>query len=318
MNQKHSNCLSRKNILFVGAGKMGGAILSRMVEIFIENQSQNFSPDSVVQGSLSNKNFAKNQPPSSAFLPPKFTVLKPSNSNQIRGANYISSAESLEKSYVADLIILAIKPQLAQKVLASFSKYSVFGSKTVFLSILAGKDCQFFYQFFGAQAKICRIMPNLPVSIGKGIIPYFFGSNFEAKEKNFLLEIFSCLGSSFEVDLEEKFHQFTALFGCGPAYIFLLQEIFLKISQDFGLDRELSKKLIETLFLGSIKLSSQGASCNDGFGLDFLELINSVASKGGVTEAALEVLNENSQLKKLFHAAIQKAAEKSKILSVKS
>lgn len=325
-----SNPKEATNFLFLGCGKMGGAILDCLQKA-CHSPSQNDK-----KSSLSNCNFS---------------AIKPSGNNRQAGlalmaplilnknlVSFYKTTASLPKNYHADIVFLCIKPQLAEEILRDFVKANLkqnfFNEQTIFISILAGKDCDFFKAIFGDEVKIVRIMPNLPVVSGDGIIPYFFGGKFSNYEKSFLKEIFTSLGESFEIRNEEFFHELTAIFGCGPAYIFLLQEIIFKIAKESKIDEKLAEKLVKNLFLGSAKLAQnfeKSFENNSGFPSktspkhpqnstkslqnSFANLIESVASKGGATEAALEVLNQNSQLENLFQKAIKKATTRSKLLA---
>ena len=151
-------------------------------------------------------------------------------------------------------------------------------------------------------------MPNLPIKESQGIFPYFCNKNIKENEIKFLHKIFNNFGKAFELKEEKSFDIMTAIFGCGPAYIFYLQEILSEIAIKSGIEKEEADSLVRTLFLGSSLMSYNSD-------LDFSELYKSVTSKGGVTETALEILSKNSALKKLFTKAINSATKKSKSLS---
>lgn len=266
-----------KNIFFLGCGKMGSVI-------------------------------AQNLTQKAGFTPNNLTVLKKSDQNQIAHFNYIKSTASLPKGYQADFVFIAIKPQVAAQVLEGFAKENIFHANTIFISILAGKKLAFFTPFFGEKAKIVRSMPNMPIQDAQGVFPYLGNKNVTPTDIENLQQIFAHFGEAFELEDENLFDFTTAIFGSGPAYIFYLQEIFAHIAIKAGIDADKAHRLVETLFLGTSLMSRNSK-------LNFTQLYQSVAAKGGTTQAALDVFQDNDTLKDLVTKAITAAADKSKELS---
>ena len=104
---------------------------------------------------------------------------------------------------------------------------------------------------------------------------------------------------------ENKFDAFTAIVGAGPAYFALLAETLSEIAIKEGFDKPFD--WINTLMLGTSKIYDKKKD------IGFEEIMTMVASKGGVTEKALENMQENG-LKKIISDAIQMAITKSKEL----
>lgn len=218
----------------------------------------------------------------------------------------------LAKNYQADLVFLAVKPQDSEEILKKFfadgSERKIFHKNTIFISILAGKKIAFFEKIFGANAKIIRSMPNLPIAENTGIFAYFPNKNVSATEEKNLTKIFADFGTLAKLTDEKKFDAVTAIFGSGPAYIFLLQEILTEVAIASGINKDNASELVKELLIGS-SLMALNAEKN------FQELRQSVTSKGGTTAAALEILQKNSALKKLFEQAIKAAIKRSQELS---
>jgi len=264
------------NILFLGCGKMGSILARNLLEENGVDAAQ-------------------------------IKVLEKSDKNKIPRIFYAKDVEKLGKNYCADLVFLCIKPQDSEKILAEFSQAKIFHKNTIFISILAGKKIGFFEKIFGAKAKIIRSMPNLPIQDSQGIFAYLANKNISASELKNLTKIFEKFGAAFELKDEKLFDAVTAIFGSGPAYIFLLEEIFTEIATDCGIAKNKASQLIKTLFLGSALMS-----CNSD--LDFTKLRESVTSKAGTTEAALKVLQKNFALKNLFKKAVDAAITRSRKL----
>jgi pyrroline-5-carboxylate reductase len=264
-------------ILFLGCGKMGSILAKNLVEEKSVKAAQ-------------------------------ITVLEKSDQNKISGFFYAKNISSLPKNYCADLVFLCIKPQDAEAILKEFSAAKIFSKNTIFISILAGKKIAFFENIFGKKAKIIRSMPNLPIQDSQGVFAYLANKNISQSELKNLAKIFDKFGAAFELKDEKFFDVITAIFGSGPAYIFLLQEIFTEIAINHSIAKDKASQLIQTLLLGSSLMS-----CNSN--LNFSELRESVTSKAGTTEAALKILQKNSALKNLFKEAIDAAIKKSQELS---
>lgn len=264
-----------KNILFIGCGKMGSILANNLLDQEISSK--------------------------------EITIIEKSDSNKIPKLKYYKSATALPKTYQADIVFIAIKPQDSQEVLAEVLATKFFHKNTIFISILAGKKIQFFEKIIGKNSKIIRSMPNLPIQYNQGIFAYLANKNITKNEIKNLSKVFENFGTCIELRDEKDFDIITGIFGSGPAYIFLLQEIFEEIINSFGIDKKDSSQLTKQLFLGSVAMS--GDSDN------FSKLRQDVTSKAGTTEAALEVLQKDSALKNIFTKAIKAAITRSKELS---
>ena len=253
-------------------------------------------------GAIIAKNLIQNQD----FSSYNFLALKPSESNKINNLNYIDSLEKIPKNYVADIVFICIKPQESKIILEKFAQAKIFHKDTIFISILAGKNLNFFSKIFGSKKQIIRSMPNLGIEVNQGIIPYIH-KNLTAENKKIILNIFVNFGTAFEVEDEKLFHILTALYGCGPAYIFLMQKIFYDIAISYKISKKTAYDLTKKLFLGSSLLSFEST-------LDFSIMIENVASKKGVTEASLETILKDNKLHKLILKATKNGIARSKKL----
>ena len=249
---------------------------------------------------------AKNLRENKDFSSCNFLVLKPSESNKINNLTYIDNLNKLPLNYIADIVFICIKPQESQTILEEFAQAKIFHQDTIFISILAGKNLNFFSKIFGSKKQIVRSMPNLGIEVNQGIIPYIY-KNLSTENKKIILEIFTNFGTAFAVEDEKLFHVLTALYGCGPAYIFLMQKIFFDIAIANKIPTKVAYDLTKKLFLGSSLLSSESQ-------FDFSKMIENVASKKGVTEASLENLLKNDKLHNLILKSTKNGINRSKKL----
>ncbi len=268
--------LNNKKILFIGCGKMGLAIVKNLLSQGFEYQ--------------------------------QFTILKPSKSNRIVGVKYVSSYLELPKNYQADIVVFAFKPQVAQDILVEFSKQKIVNKNTIFISILAGKKTSFFENILGDKSKIIRLMPNLPTLINQGIFGYYVNKNIKKSEINSLAQFLNGIGQNIAVSNEDLINSVTAISGSGPAYLFLFIKSMIESAVSLGLNKKDAEKLVEQTIYGSAKMALDSSE-------DLEDLINSVASRGGTTEAALDVLYKNNQFKKIISSAVAAANKKSISLS---
>jgi len=225
-------------------------------------------------------------------------------------ANFKSLAE-IENYFQADVVIFAIKPQNSEVILKEFAKTKLFHHQTIFVSILAGKKIEFFENILGKNKKIIRLMPNLPILISEGISAYFCNKNLQKNEEKELVNLF---GQNLKLEKEDLINQVTAISGSGPAYLFLFAKNLVEAGLKIGLKEEDAKKLVIQTLFGAVKMLDKEVNSKNS---DFDDLIKSVASKGGTTEAALNIFNnsKSNSLKELVESAIEAAFQRSKELS---
>src|SRR4051794_7682851 len=123
-------------VLLVGCGKMGGAMLRGWLARGLER--------AVV---------IEPQPASLGDLAQDVRVQR------------VGDAGALPADFTPSAIVLAVKPQSMDTVLAFYRERA---TRTVTVSIAAGKTLAYFRRLLGDVA-VVRAMPNLPASIGRGM-----------------------------------------------------------------------------------------------------------------------------------------------------
>ncbi|MCX8170269.1 MAG: pyrroline-5-carboxylate reductase, partial [Candidatus Methanomethyliaceae archaeon] len=207
---------------------------------------------------------------------------------------------------VCDIIIIAVKPKDFAMVLEEIRK-NLDGNK-IFISIAAGITISFMESKLGKNAKIIRAMPNIAASIGESISILIRNANVTNDEINLARRIFESVGMVFFIDDENIMDVITGISGSGPAYFFLIMKIMTELGEEFGLSKEMARKLVAQTCkaAGILALNSKE---------DFQSLINLVASPGGTTEEAINVMISKG-LPEIFRNAIIAAIEKSKKLAI--
>jgi pyrroline-5-carboxylate reductase len=196
-----------------------------------------------------------------------------------------------------DIIILAIKPQS----FLNWQKETLNIQNKLVISVMAGITVDNLKNIMGC-GKVARAMPNLGVQVGQGVIGWFASSQVTKQDKNDIEQIFINLGLEIEVDQEEKLNSITALSGSGPAYFYYLCELIIDKAHQFGFTDGQARKIAEQTFIGSAMLLKQGKK-------NSVEWREAVTSKGGTTEAALQILMAG-EFKNIFFKAIDEARKK--------
>ena len=196
-----------------------------------------------------------------------------------------------------DIIIFAVKPQIAKRVLEKFVSLQ-FKKSAVFISIIAGKKINFFNQFLPLRNQFIRVMPNMPAIIDQGMSCMVSNRYVSRTNKNKIELLFSKVGLTLWLKKEIEINKVTAISGSGPGYVFLFIDAFEKAALQLGLGKKSTKKLIHQTVSGSVNLLLQEKKSAE-------ELANNIAIKGGTTEAALNKLKKNND----FHNKLKKAVK---------
>lgn len=182
----------------------------------------------------------------------------------------------------ADLIVLAVKPQQMDGVLAGIA--NVIPKTCTVISIAAGVDIARLQRSLHADTPgLVRVMPNTPALVGAGMSVLFSNANETHKQR--AEYVLAASGETAWVDDEKHLHAVTAVSGSGPAYFFLLAEVMQAAGESLGLSKELAAKLAYQTALGSGKmLVESGRNASD--------LRTQVTSPSGTTQAALDEMYE--------------------------
>lgn len=202
----------------------------------------------------------------------------------------------------ADIILLAVKPQIIDNVLEEIKDIS--GGK-LFISIAAGIKIDFLQRKLAEDAKVIRVMPNTPALVGSGAAAISAADNISDNELNIAKKVFSSIGEA--IVIEEKYMDtVTGLSGSGPAFIYILIEAMSDAGVLNGLPREKAVKLAAQTVKGSAEMVLES-------GKHPAELKDMVTSPGGTTIAGVSALEQNAFRSSIMEA-VTKAAERSKEL----
>lgn len=209
----------------------------------------------------------------------------------------------------SDIIILAVKPQDFKALSGDLKK--VVTSSNILLSIMAGITIDFIERTLDHKS-IVRAMPNSPVELGMGITGFScYNENVSAAQLRKVENLLSTTGRTVFFEKEEMLDAVTALSGSGPAYFFYLVKAMIEAGKQMGMEEPVAAMLVKQTMLGSFHLIN-----NAGKSLD--DLIKTVASKGGTTEAAFDVFNEKQIADHLAEGIIRAEARAKELSGIVS
>ena len=214
---------------------------------------------------------------------------------------FVNNINTIPKNFIEDLTVLAIKPQNIDQIMPELRKRT---HSSIIISLLAGIQLEQISSMMQVNSKIIRIMPNVAIKTGQSL-NLAFAQNLTAHDISIIEDIFRPSGLMIWVNEEKHLDRLTAISGSGPAYFFLLAETLVAETIKLGINESTARKLIQQVFIGSASLVTN----NNAFG----SLINSVASKKGVTEAALKTMTPN--IKQVMQEALKAAIARLKELS---
>lgn len=210
-----------------------------------------------------------------------------------------------EKISKYDVVVVGVKPQIFPQIAKTLKKYLKEGQ--VVLSIMAGITIKKMSELLEFNA-IVRSMPNTPAQLGFGATAYTAHKEYVTQEQLRMVDrIFSTTGKTIYMEDEALIDSVTALSGSGPAYFFYFMKALVEAGVEMGLDEATSKVLAKQTMLGSFHLINNSS-------MSLQELMDSVASKGGTTEAALNSF-EASKVADRVKKALKKAKSRAKELS---
>ena len=203
-------------------------------------------------------------------------------------------------------LLIAVKPQVMDAVLPQLAK--LVGSKTVVISIAAGRRIEGLAAHFPKGTAVVRAMPNTPASVGRGITVAVGNAHVTAAQRDACERLLRAVGEVAWVDDEGFMDAVTAVSGSGPAYVFHLTECLAEAAVAAGLAPDLAQKLARWTVAGAGELLHRSD-------LDAATLRRNVTSPGGTTFAALEVLSAKEGLPELMRKAVAAAAQRSRELA---
>lgn len=204
----------------------------------------------------------------------------------------------------ADVVVLAVKPQIAQGVVTEFQTLK---AGQLLLSIAAGINIASLAKWSAQEQAIVRCMPNTPALLGAGMSALFANSNCNTAQVGTAEYILQAAGDALWVNHEGELDAVTAVSGSGPAYFFLLMESMIDAGVELGLEPEIAARLTLQTAYGAALMAKESSDRPDA-------LRQNVTSPGGTTAAALDVMIKQ-HMPDTVASAIQAANERAEQLA---
>ena len=212
-------------------------------------------------------------------------------------ANYGGTAtDNRTLAETASVIFLGVKPQKMAQVLNDLAPVlAARQERFLLVTMAAGLTAAQIADMAGDPAyPVVRIMPNTPVQVGKGMIPYC--GNSAATEADFaaLEALLRCAGCVTPLP-ESLIDAASAVSGCGPAFVCIFIEALADAGVACGLPRKTALDFAAQTLLGTAELLLQT-------GEHPAALKDAVCSPAGSTIAGVHALEQGG-----FRAAAENA-----------
>jgi pyrroline-5-carboxylate reductase len=190
-----------------------------------------------------------------------------------------TAASNAAAVHGADLVLLAVKPQILPRVLDEIRPAE---RSALYVSVAAGVSTATLETALGDGARVIRAMPNTPALIGEGATALCGGAHASEADLELATAIFARIGLALVVD-EPQIDAVTGLSGSGPAYIMLIVEAFADAGVKVGMSREIAMQLaVQTIKGSAVLLQKTGEHPG--------RLKDQVTSPGGTAIAGLHTL----------------------------
>jgi len=202
-------------------------------------------------------------------------------------------ASNTEAVTGADVIILAVKPQMLARVGREIG--TALRPGQLVLSVLAGPTTRALVATL-SHDQVVRAMPNTPARIGNGMTVWYATPATTADQRAQAKTLLGALGAELEVDDEKWVAMATAVSGTGPAYVFLVMEALIDAAVHLGFPRHIAHDLVIETLEGSTRFAKQS-------GDHPAVLRNMVTSPAGTSAAAIHEL-ESGRLRTVLSEAV--------------
>ncbi|AMN48655.1 pyrroline-5-carboxylate reductase [Psychrobacter sp. P2G3] len=269
--------LDNKKISFIGGGNMAQALISGLIACGVK--------------------------------PELITVSAPSAETREQYAdqkmNTVDASADPKAAVIdADVIVLAVKPQVMKKVVSEFADAL---DNQLVISVAAGLSTDILSTMLGGYRNIVRAMPNTPSKIQMGATGLCATDDINEAQKQLATAVMEASGLAMWVNDEEHMHAVTAVSGSAPAYVFYFIESMIDGAVALGLDKEQASALAMQTVLGAAQMTIDSDDSP-------AELRRKVMSPNGTTQAAIESMQSN-EIGRLIAEAMQACYDRSQALS---
>jgi pyrroline-5-carboxylate reductase len=265
--------MENNRIAIIGAGSMGGAILSGLI-------AAGTAADSITASTATTQ--------SAKALKDKFSIAS--------FALDVSDSANAEAAKGADILLIAVKPAKVLETLAEIKDTIKEGALVI--SVAAGVTTESMEHAIGSKASVIRAMPNTPSIVGHGVTGIAKGKSASESQLALAKELFSTVGQVLVVE-EDKINALSTISGSGPAYVFYFAEKLMIAAKKMGFSEKEANLMVRATFLGSATLLAASSESPE-------TLRAQVTSPNGTTMQATSRFDE-ADLEKVFIEATEAA-----------
>ncbi len=185
----------------------------------------------------------------------------------------------------SNIIILAVKPYQIQGVIESIRPDLT--PDKILISVAAAIKVPELLAMVQGACPVVRVMPNTTAMAGAGIFGICYDDPLLSEEnKKAVTDLFAEMGQPIVLP-EHKFNRFTAVFACGPGYIYLIMEAIREAAVTLGFSWAEAAELTSAMVYGAGKLAAES-------GQHFAVLREQVCSPAGITVTAINQLERSA------------------------
>lgn len=274
MSERGASLSSIGRFAVIGGGRMGGAIVGGLL-----------AADAVSARDI--------------------VVADPSETRRatLKAAHGVSTvADSAEALAGADTVLIAVKPQVIDAVVASLA--ASLPREALVVSIAGGITCARIESLLPAGTAVVRVMPNTPALVGAGMALVSAGGEATEEHVERVRALFGAVGEAIVID--ERYQDAgTAISGCGPAYVAIFIDALARAGVREGLTRDVAQRLALQTMRGTVELIERTGEHPEA-------VVDAVASPGGSTIAAVAKLESGgfrATIAKAVRAAVKRSRE---------
>lgn len=204
----------------------------------------------------------------------------------------------------ADIVIVAVKPQDFMSAVEPISRQ--FQHNQIVISLAAGIKLNRLQKLI-PDARVCRLIPNTPSLIGKGVLG-FYSEHKDSSVLSVVEDLVATLGHLVVVEDEDKLEAITVASASGTGFVFEMMLYWQDWLEEHGFTEAEARQITVETFLGTSMLASQNK-------LNAIEDLQArVTSKKGVTLAGLSSMRE-LEIERALRISFEKAAMRSSELA---
>jgi pyrroline-5-carboxylate reductase len=223
---------------------------------------------------------------------------------ELAGTYGVALMSNVEATRAADTLVLVVKPQDMEGLLAEIRSHVAPGALVV--SLAAGITTGFLEERLPVGTAVVRVMPNTPALVDEGMAAVSPGLHCDEGHLREAEDLLRSCGKVLRV-AEKHLDAVTAISGSGPAYIFYVVEAMIEAGVLLGMPRTTSTELVvQTLYGAATMLKETGQHPT--------VLREQVSSPGGTTMAAVRQLDDH-KVRAAFVTAMEAAADRSRQLA---